>query len=109
MEDIDTFGPLSVSLSPPPGKYGWPDRININHGELTISFRRTIRVPDKNGITSLLPPDLGTFPLFPVQVNDSEPAFSTSDAEGGYPGECSIKLPEQMAKKGGVFFPMHSK
>ena len=54
---------------------------------LTISFHRTVRVPDSKTI-SQLPPDLGKFPLF--QVKD-------------YPG----KLPPEMAMKGGLFMPMY--
>ncbi|KAF2464590.1 uncharacterized protein BDR25DRAFT_271593 [Lindgomyces ingoldianus] len=56
-------------------------------GDLHISFRRTIRVPD-NHQASFLPPDLGAFPLSPVS-------------------RYADKLAPNMAVKGGLFFPMH--
>lgn len=56
---------------------------------LKISFQRTIRVPDGNG-DSELPPSLGTFPL-----------YSAADYQA--------TLPNAMAAKGGVFFPMYRK
>lgn len=67
-------------------KHESPDYISQS---LTISFQRTIRVPD-NANKSQLPPDLGHFPLFKVS------GFSSSS-----------KLPADMAAKGGVFFPMY--
>jgi hypothetical protein len=54
---------------------------------LKLSFRRTIRVPD-NQQTSNLPPSLGAFPLKRVS-------------------EYVAKLPNSMAAKGGLFFPMY--
>jgi len=57
--------------------------------DLRISFRRTIRVPD-NDQTSLLPPDLGAYPLSSVQ-------------------KYSKKMPVEMTAKGGLFFPMYRK
>ena len=56
---------------------------------LSISFQRTIRVPDGDG-DSELPPSMGTFPLYSVA--------SYKD-----------KLPAPMALKGGLFFPMYRK
>ena len=56
---------------------------------LQISFRRTIRVPDGTSMSEL-PPDMGAFPLYSVaQYKD--------------------KLPQTMALKGGLFFPMYRK
>ncbi len=59
----------------------------INAGDLDISFQRTIRVADNQG-HNLLPPSMGTFPLYSV-ANYYE------------------TLPEDMASKGGIFFPMY--
>ena len=56
---------------------------------LKISFQRTIRVPDGKG-DSELPPSMGTFPLYSV---------------AGYEGN----LPNSVAVKGGLFFPMYRK
>ena len=61
----------------------------VINGDLRISFRRTIRVPD-NDQTSLLPPDLGAYPLLSVQKYSKE-------------------IPVEMATKGGLFFPMYRK
>ena len=55
--------------------------------ELSVSFRRTIRVPD-NQRASHLPPDLGKFPL--SKVSDYEKV-----------------LPAAIVMKGGLLFPMH--
>ncbi|PMD25419.1 hypothetical protein NA56DRAFT_435055 [Hyaloscypha hepaticicola] len=65
----------------------WPDIVSVDKGKLRISFRRTIRVSDNDG-TSLLPPDLGAFPLYSVSTLYS-------------------KLPQPMLAKGGILFPMH--
>ncbi|KAI0458075.1 hypothetical protein F5B21DRAFT_38742 [Xylaria acuta] len=54
---------------------------------LSISFHRTIRVPD-NADEADLPPGLGKFPLFKAC-------------------DFTSKLPADMAAKGGVFFPMY--
>ena len=62
------------------------DTIVVN-GDLRISFRRTIRVPDNDQI-SFLPPDLGAYPLESVRKHID-------------------KLPAELAAKGGVFFPMY--
>ena len=67
---------------------GWLDLVTIDAEKLQISFRRTIKVPD-NDDTSLLPPNLGTFPLYSVDALDE-------------------KLPDGMATKGGILFPIHS-
>lgn len=56
---------------------------------MTISFQRTVRVPD-NGAVNGLPPNMGKFPLFKIQ-------------------EYASRFPDDMARKGGVFFPMHQK
>lgn len=56
---------------------------------IEISFKRTIRVPDNHDKFEL-PPDLGSFPLFPV-------------------AEFTPTMPAEMTAKGGVFFPMHRK
>lgn len=53
----------------------------------TISFQRTLRIPDDNRLHHL-PPGLGNFPLF--HVDD-------------YAG----KLPPEWSRHGGVFFPMY--
>ena len=54
------------------------------HHELSLSFRRTIRVPD-NQQASHLPPDLGKFPLSKVSDHEQE-------------------LPAAIVTKGGLFF-----
>ncbi len=56
---------------------------------LSISFQRTVRVPDNQDI-SALPPGLGAFPLYPVSEHASN-------------------LPTDMVAKGGVFSPMYRK
>jgi hypothetical protein len=61
----------------------------VVNNDLRISFRRTIRVPDNNQ-TSLLPPNLGAYPLKSVT-------------------KYSEKLQSEMAAKGGLFFPMYRK
>lgn len=62
---------------------------SINAGRVDISFQRTVRVPDNQG-QSGLPPSMGTFPLYPIaNYHDT--------------------LPEYMAAKGGIFFPMYRK
>jgi hypothetical protein len=67
--------------------------IGINYGELdevlTLRLNRTIRVPD-NADTNVLPPSMGLFPLFKVQ-------------------DYAAKMPEDMARKGGLFFPMYQR
>ncbi|KAF7679239.1 transcription factor 3 [Alternaria burnsii] len=62
------------------------DSVVVN-GDLKISFRRTVRVPETKE-SNWLPPDLGAFPLKPVSQH-------------------SKSLPPGMAVKGGVFFPMY--
>ncbi|RPB20365.1 ubiquitin-domain-containing protein [Terfezia boudieri ATCC MYA-4762] len=56
---------------------------------ITISFHRTVRVPDDNKQHEL-PPNLGCFPLFNVA------AFKSS-------------LPQDMVEKGGMFLPMYQR
>jgi hypothetical protein len=68
--------------------------IIVSHGtsdsnSLTLTLNRTIRVPD-NADTNALPPSLGHFPLFKVK-------------------DYSRMMPQDMAEKGGVFFPMYRK
>ncbi|OHE93771.1 integral membrane protein [Colletotrichum orchidophilum] len=67
--------------------------IRISHGSkkdaLSIQLNRTIRVPD-NRDTNSLPPGLGSFPLFKVQ-------------------DYAHNMPPDMAKKGGIFFPMYQR
>jgi hypothetical protein len=64
------------------------DSVVVN-GDLKISFRRTVRVPETKE-SNWLPPDLGAFPLKPVSQH-------------------SKNLPPGMAVKGGVLFPMYRK
>ncbi|KAL2752824.1 hypothetical protein ACRALDRAFT_1083413 [Sodiomyces alcalophilus JCM 7366] len=56
---------------------------------MTISLRRTIRVPDNNSKNSL-PPNCGGFPLYKV-------------------GDYRDRLPHDMVQKGGLFFPMYQR
>lgn len=56
---------------------------------LTISFKRTVRVPD-NKVLSQLPPDYGDFALYKVQ-------------------DYSERLPRDMVDKRGVFFHMYQR
>ncbi|KAH6868018.1 integral membrane protein [Alternaria rosae] len=62
------------------------DTITVN-GDLKISFRRTVRVPDTSE-SNYLPPNLGAFPLEAVSRH-------------------SDNLPKVMVVKSGVFFPMY--
>lgn len=75
-------------------EHRWPDTILIRDGDLKISFRRTIRVPNQDDSSTLLPPDLGGFPLFPV--------------DKGYCDDL-LELPERLRAKGGILFPMHAR
>ncbi|KAG9195371.1 hypothetical protein G6011_00492 [Alternaria panax] len=59
----------------------------VMNGDLKISFRRTVRVPETEQ-SNCLPPNLGAFPLKPVSQHGSS-------------------LPAGMVAKGGVFFPMY--
>ncbi|CCF44765.1 integral membrane protein [Colletotrichum higginsianum] len=67
--------------------------IGVSHGgrknALSIQLNRTIRVPD-NRDTNSLPPSMGAFPLFKVRDH-------------------AHNMPESMASKGGVFFPMYQR
>jgi hypothetical protein len=84
----------------------WPDTVIVHNGDLKISFRRTIRVPDNANVTSLLPPDLGAFPLYPIKKKPYlwgsywDPGSSELTPMG-------LELPEHMRAKGGIYFPMH--
>ncbi|KAI1087067.1 hypothetical protein F5B19DRAFT_91845 [Rostrohypoxylon terebratum] len=64
-----------------------PGTYDLQH--VSISFQRTIRVPD-DGTEYRLPPNLGDFPLFKVRDYDH-------------------RLPSEMAAKGGLFMPMYQK
>lgn len=88
---ISEHSKLAVTL----GTYGYEDHrnIQISHGSLksalTITFQRTLRVPDNKDVNSL-PPSLGEFPLYSV-------------------AEYKHRMPDDMAKKGGIFLPMFQK
>ena len=56
---------------------------------LGITFKRTLRVAD-NDKSSQLPPCMGTFPLYKIR-------------------DYQERLPEKIARKAGVFFPMFRK
>jgi len=58
-------------------------------GDVTVSFQRTLRIPD-DGRRYPLPPGLGRFPIRPV------------DAYGE-------RVPAAMREKGGVMIPMHQR
>ncbi|KAH7001269.1 hypothetical protein EDB80DRAFT_894978 [Ilyonectria destructans] len=58
-------------------------------GDLDISFRRTVRVPDNQQL-SQLPPDIGKFPLFQVK-------------------DYANKMPREIVDKGGLFIPMYQR
>lgn len=58
-------------------------------GDLDISFRRTVRVPDNQQL-SQLPPNIGKFPLFQVK-------------------DYADKMPPEMVDKGGLFIPMYQR
>lgn len=72
--------PLSMKLS---------HNMVVANDDLQISFRRTIRVSDNHQV-SLLPPDLGEFPLKAVSQH-------------------ADKMRPEMSAKGGLFFPMYRK
>ncbi|KAF7541645.1 hypothetical protein G7054_g492 [Neopestalotiopsis clavispora] len=59
------------------------------NGALELTLNRTIRVPD-NRDTNMLPPSMGQFPLYRVQ-------------------DYADRMPEDMAAKGGLFFPMYQR
>jgi hypothetical protein len=83
---------LDVSLDEPsvsaPGAF---KAINIDYScdSLSISFRRTVRVPD-NGKAYDLPPDSGPFPIYSIN-------------------EHKENLPNHMVSKGGVFVPIYGR
>jgi hypothetical protein len=84
-------GKVAITL----GTYGHADHrsIQISRGRVkglaTITFQRTLRVPD-NKVVNNLPPSLGQFPLFSV-------------------GDYKDCMPEDMAGKGGIFLPMYQR
>ncbi|KAG1727291.1 uncharacterized protein EDB91DRAFT_1253979 [Suillus paluster] len=80
--------PLTAELVPSGNKCD-RSRLSIDSGSLTISFQRTIRVPD-TGKPNQLPPGLGSFPLYNV-------------------AEFSHVLPQDMVEKGGLFFAMYQR
>lgn len=61
-----------------------------SQARFTISFKRTIRVPDNDDQISALPPDMGNFPLY--RVKDYE-----------------TRLPKDLVQKGGLFLPIYRK
>ncbi|KAG2126067.1 hypothetical protein DEU56DRAFT_892141 [Suillus clintonianus] len=79
--------PLSAQLPRHDNEFG-ADSLSINDS-LTISFRRTIRVPE-TGKSNNLPPGLGSFPLYNVS-------------------EFSHILPQDMVEKGGLFLAMYQR
>ena len=82
---------LKVNLSQShavPGAYSAIEARDADDKALTISLRRTIRVPD-NGTSYDLPPDLGAFPIYNVLDHQA-------------------KLPPHLVKKGGAFIPIYS-
>ncbi|OLN83089.1 hypothetical protein CCHL11_09645 [Colletotrichum chlorophyti] len=89
-EPIASSRKVTVSIN---GDATYSHGIHISHGgfkdALTMQLHRTIRVPDNRDINSL-PPSLGTFPLFKVR-------------------DYARRMPEDMAKKGGIFFPMYQR
>jgi len=89
--DTDTLGgALKVNLSQPHAASGAYKAIEARDADgrtLTISLRRTIRVPD-NGTTYSLPPDLGAFPIYNVLDH-------------------AAKLPYHLVEKGGAFIPIY--
>jgi hypothetical protein len=62
------------------------DTLEIDGGKLSISFHRTLRVPETGKVNDL-PPDLGKFPLFNV-------------------ANYANRMPGNMAKKGGICMPL---
>ncbi|TEB27289.1 hypothetical protein FA13DRAFT_1816431 [Coprinellus micaceus] len=104
---FDATEPQGLQISQDEPLLWWMDRYNEYHGitapipmktdvewtreslkvdDLTIRFHRTLRVPDAGG-TSELPPDLGTFPFFPVD-------------------QLGARVPEETKKRGGFITPM---
>lgn len=80
------------------------DTVSLDRGNLKITFHRTIRVPDNSASESLLPPDLGVFPLFPAKKARSWRMHNGQvETETAFPSQ----VPEWLKAKGGVFFPMH--
>ncbi|KAF4945245.1 hypothetical protein FGADI_12106 [Fusarium gaditjirri] len=74
-------------LTPWVPKASVSERVTLD--DLTITFRRTIRVPD-NKFSAGLPPNEGKFPLFEVK-------------------DYARTLPLSMAQKGGMFIPMYQR
>ncbi|OJA21656.1 hypothetical protein AZE42_09322, partial [Rhizopogon vesiculosus] len=80
--------PLSADL-PRHGNGCSASMLSIDSGSLGISFQRTIRVPETEGMNNL-PPGLGDFPLYNV-------------------AEFTHILPQDMVEKGGLFFAMYQR
>lgn len=82
------------------------DTISLDGGDLNITFHRTIRVADNSTSESLLPPDLGVFPLFLAKEESCWEMRDGSETNGTrivFPSQ----VPGWLKAKGGVFFPMH--
>lgn len=62
------------------------DQVLLGSGKLKISFHRTIRVTDSNDVSDM-PPDLGRFPILPIN------GFN--------------KVPGEVVKMGGIMIPMY--
>ncbi|GAM37839.1 integral membrane protein [Talaromyces pinophilus] len=75
------------------------DTISLDGGNLRISFHRTIRVPDSSASKSLLPPDLGVFPLFSAKETRVWMGYA-----GIHETEVSFlpQVPEWLKTKGGA-------
>lgn len=92
MTSVSQQDQFKVTLEDPRLSSAGHKHLRISHrylGELDISFRRTVRVPD-NGTTYQLPPDCGPLSIFSVKDYEKQ-------------------LPDLMVTKGGMFIPMYSK
>lgn len=65
------------------------ERDHIRMGNFSVSFQRTLRIPD-DGTTYPLPPGLGTFPVLRVEAYQD-------------------RVPESWKDHGGVFIPMYQR
>ena len=75
-----TVAPSTVEILP-------HDALRV--GDVTITFQRTLRIPD-DGRRYPLPPGLGRFPIRPVEA-------------------CGERVPAAMREKGGVIIPMYQR
>lgn len=90
---IETGDPLRCTLESSDYGKRAKDTIALHRGPkncLKVQFHRTVRVPDVQNGASELPPSIGHFPLFSVAAY-------------------AEKLPQAIAAKGGIFFPMYRK